>query len=64
MLPYVKDARVSERDAYMEFMGQFNSQDRDAAVSEHEFVELHRALSVAVSNDAEFASVVRGMWNA
>jgi len=64
VLPYVKDGRVSERDAYMEFMGQFNSQERDAAITEHEFVEMHKSLSGALSDDAEYASVVRGMWKA
>lgn len=63
-LPSVRDARMSERDAYMEFMGQFNTQDREGVVSLNEFVQVHRALSGSISNCDEYASVVRGCWKA
>jgi hypothetical protein len=55
---------MSERDAYMEFMGQFNTQDREGVVSLNEFVQVHRALSGSISNCDEYASVVRGCWKA
>lgn len=53
---------MSDRDAYMEFMGQFNSEDRQGVVSLDEFVMIHKVLSGGISNDAEYAKIVRGCW--
>lgn len=63
-LPCVKEGRLSDRDGYMEFMGQFNSRDRESVVACDEFVQVHRLLSGAISSDEEFGSVLRGCWAA
>jgi len=61
-MPMVKQERLTEREAYMEFMGQFNTQEREGKVSEDEFVLIIKLLSGSISDDAEFAEVVRGSF--
>ena len=53
---------MQERDAYMEFMGQFNTRDREGVVALDEFVQIHRGLSGAISDNEEYSTAVRGLW--
>ena len=46
--PCVVAGKQTEREAYMEFMGQFNTQERDGIVSFDEFQEVHKDMSCCV----------------
>ena len=60
--PNVSAGRISERDAYMEFLAQFNTQDRDGIISQDEFLSVHRAFSGSVTNSADFEAAINAFW--
>ena len=56
------NGQAPERDAYMEFLAQFNTQERDANVTYEEFEGVHRNLSGAIQDLADYEATIRGMY--
>lgn len=58
----VKSGKQSERDFYMEYMNMFETQEREGQVSYAEFEDMHKHMSCAVSDNAEYLECLNGCY--
>lgn len=60
--PEVVDGRRGEREVFMEFMGLWDTQERDGVVTCEEFCKYYEDMSHAFEKDADFCSFMKGVW--
>lgn len=60
--PAVIAGKQTERDAYMEYMGQFNTQERDGVVSFDEFCEVHKNMSCGCADCSNFVTCIKNCY--
>jgi hypothetical protein len=61
-MPGVAEGAKDEREAYMTYMGVWDTQERDGVVSWDEFLAVHSDMSLAVATDDAFHSVLSNVF--
>jgi Ca2+-binding EF-hand superfamily protein len=61
--PLVKEGRMTEDEALLEFMEVFETGDADGIISVDEFDDYYNDLSAAIDNDDYFELMIRNAWH-
>lgn len=60
--PKVKSGRMTEAQAFSEFLASFNDRNRDGRITKDEWDEYYAAISASLDNDQHFVELMRTVW--
>jgi len=63
MSPMVMSGEKTEQEVLMDFMGQWDTQDRDGVITRDEFAEYYRNISASIDADDYFELMIRNAWH-
>jgi Ca2+-binding EF-hand superfamily protein len=61
--PYVRTGRITEDQAFREFMSMWDTTSVEGVVSLQEFAKFYEDMSAGVARDEEFEGLVRSAWH-
>ncbi len=60
--PEVVSGKKTQQDIFMEFMSQWDTQDKDGIVTFDEFCDYYRCISASVDSDDYFEVMMKNAW--
>jgi Ca2+-binding EF-hand superfamily protein len=60
--PKVQSGEMTEDQALIEFLSNFNDRNRDGKISKDEWDEYYAAISSSVDNDEHFIQLMKTAW--
>lgn len=60
--PKVRSGEITEDQALMEFLQNFNDRNRDGRIQYEEWQEYYSAVSASIDNDDHFVLLMKNAW--
>jgi hypothetical protein len=60
--PKVQSGEMTEDQALIEFLSNFNDRNRDGKISKDEWNEYYAAISSSIDNDEHFIQLMKTAW--
>ena len=60
--PEVSQSKVDPKEAYMQYMSMWDTQEADGIVTFDEFCDYYRDISAGIESDEMFAAMMKSAW--